>query len=111
MILRTRTLNDLRERVKHLTGNSDGLKEINFSSRINQLLARIMPIEVHNRLLQSQQVIDSADYHVDCGGISSLSSQIVLPLKVVTLASELDEAEKRTSELCVMHVLFTSSAF
>ena len=39
-----------------------------------------MPIEVHDRFLQTQQVVDSAvdDIHSSC--VSSLCSKVVLPV-------------------------------
>lgn len=60
--------------------------------------------------LKSEQVINSADDDVDGGGVAGLRSQVVLPLEVVTLASELDEAEQGAGELGVVHVLLASSA-
>jgi len=47
----TRALNDFTEGVENLTRNTDGFQEIRFSSNIDDLLARVVPIEIHNRFL------------------------------------------------------------
>lgn len=43
-------------------------------------LARVMPVEVHDGLLQSQQVVDGADDDVHSRRVPSLGSEVVLPL-------------------------------
>ena len=39
-----------------------------------------MPVEVHDGLLQSQQVVHCADDQVDGGRVASLGPQVVLPV-------------------------------
>ena len=60
-----------------------------------------MPVEVRNRLLESEQVIHSAHYDVDSGGVASLSTQVVLEVQVVSLTQELEEVEQRDGQVVV----------
>jgi hypothetical protein len=80
LIERARALNDFSQRVKHLTGHADGFEEIDFAGRIDDFFAGIMPVKVHDRFLQTQQVIDRADDHVHCSCVTGLRPQIVLPV-------------------------------
>lgn len=74
LILCARSLNNFSEGIENLTCDTNGFEEIDFTRRVDQFLAWIMPVEVHDRLLQSQQVIDSADDDIDGGRITSLGS-------------------------------------
>lgn len=132
LIERAWTLNDLSECVEDLTGHTDCLEEVRLARRIDDLLARIVPIEIHNRFLQTQQIIHRANDHIYSGCVARLGAQIVLPFcegweggtqldsfgfvpcqsaprltQIVTLAGELNETEERTRELRIMHVLLT----
>lgn len=55
-------LDVLSEGCKQLLANFDGSYKVELSSIIDSVLARIVPVEVHHRLLDAQQVIYSADY-------------------------------------------------
>ena len=68
-------------RVKaNLAGNSDGLEEVGLSGRINDVLARVVPVEVHHGLLEPQEVVDGADDQVDGSGVAGLGSKVILPV-------------------------------
>lgn len=58
-----------------------------------------MPVEVHHRLLKSQQVIDSDNDNVHGGRVAGLCAQVVLEIQVVAFAQQLNEAEQRAREL------------
>ena len=64
----------------HLASNSNGFEEVGFSSWVNNLLAWVVPVKVHDGLLQPQQVVDGADDQVDGGCVASLGTQVVLPI-------------------------------
>jgi len=53
LVLSTRALNDLSQCVKNLAGNADGLEEVGLSGGVDQLLARVMPVEVHDGFLKT----------------------------------------------------------
>ncbi len=91
-----------------MLGNRQSFGEVEFSSFINDIFARIVPVEVTDRFLKSritlvnnekvrvcahfvasylrfthlktEQVVHSADNDVDCGCVSCLSSQEVLEI-------------------------------
>jgi len=79
LILGTRTLNNFRERVEHLTGNPNSLEEVGFSGGIYQFLAAVVPVKVHDRFLKSEQVVHSANYHIYSRRVTGLSPKVVLP--------------------------------
>ncbi len=80
LIANTGTLNDFSEGVEDLAGNPDGLEEVGLPGRIDDLLARVVPVEVHHGLLETEQVVDGADDQVDGGRVAGLRTQIVLPV-------------------------------
>jgi len=86
LILHARSLDDLGERVENLTSDADRFEEVCFASGINEFLAGVMPIEIHDRFLQPQQVIDGADDHIYRCRVTGLRSEIILPI-----CSEQDE--------------------
>jgi len=134
LILHARSLDNLSERVENLTSDADRFEEVCFAGRINEFLAGIMPVEIHNRFLQPQQIVDSADDYIHRCRVTGLRPEIILPIyseqdevrsmplefnrlisnlmltEIVTLASELDEAEQGTGELGIMHVLLACRA-
>ena len=63
LILSTRSLYDFTERVENLTGHTDGFQKVGFTSRIDDLLARIMPVKVHNRFLSINKEISHSSQH------------------------------------------------
>ena len=87
-------LDDFSDGVEHLAGNSDGGEEVGLASRVDQLLTRVVPVEVHDRLLQPQQEVDHADHQVYNGRVARLVPQIVLPVVVVPLAGQLQEPKQ-----------------
>ena len=46
----------------------------------NTLVISMVPVEVSNGLLQSEQVVHCSHYNVDCGCVTLLSTQLVLKL-------------------------------
>ena len=44
----------------------------------NTLVISVVPVEVSNGLLQSEQVVHCSHYNVDCGCVTLLSTQLVL---------------------------------
>ena len=101
-------LDDFSDGVEHLAGNSDGSEEVCLASWVDQLLARVVPVEVHDGLLQPQQEVDHADHQVDDGRVARLVPQVVLPVVVVPLAGQLQEPEQAGGELSIVHVLLAS---
>ncbi len=101
-------LNIFSQWVEYLLGNRQSFGEVEFSSFINDIFARIVPVEVTDRFLKSRitlvnnkkvrvcahfvalylrfthlktkKVVHSADNDVDCGCVSCLSSQEVLEI-------------------------------
>ena len=71
-------LNVLSDTGKHLCWHRDGTEEAVTSCGVNGVLARVMPVEVHHGLLQTQQVVDSRDDDVHCCCVASLGTQVVL---------------------------------
>lgn len=53
LIESTRTLNYFSKGVEYLTRNSYSLEEIRLTGSIDELFARVVPVEVHNRFLES----------------------------------------------------------
>lgn len=74
------SLDDLCQRVEDLTGNADGLEEIVLPCGIHHFLPRVVPVKVHHGLLESQKVVDGADDQVDSRRVTSLTSQVILPI-------------------------------
>lgn len=80
LIERAWSLDNLSEGVEYLASDSDRFEKVSFAGIVDQLLAGVVPVEVHDGLLQSQQVIDCADDHVYCRSVACLCTKIVLPL-------------------------------
>lgn len=80
LILGARSLDDLGQGVEDLAGYTDGLEEIGLTGRIDELLARVVPVKVHNGLLKTQQVVNRAYDHVYGRRVTGLSPQVVLPI-------------------------------
>lgn len=64
----------------NLASNTNGLEEVGLAGRVNDFLGRVVPVEVHDRLLKAQQVVDSAVDYVHRRGVSCLCPQVVLPV-------------------------------
>ena len=47
-----RTLDHFAERVKYLTRHADGFQEVRLASRIDDFLAGIVPVKVHDGFLE-----------------------------------------------------------
>ena len=71
-------LNVLSDTGKHLCWHRDGTEEAVTSCGVNGVLARVVPVEVHHGLLQTQQVVHSWDDDVHCCCVASLGTQVVL---------------------------------
>ena len=110
LVAHTGALDDLGDGVEDLAGHADGGEKVGLTGRVDELLARVVPVEVHDGLLEPEQVIHDADDQVDNGGVSGLVAQVVLPVVIVTLRSELEEAQQGRRELGVMHVLLPGGA-
>lgn len=54
LILCARSLNYLSESIEHLTGNANSFEKISLAGRVDEFLAGIVPIEVHDGFLESQ---------------------------------------------------------
>ena len=48
-----------------------------------------LPVEVHDGLLEPQQEVNHTYNQVDNGGVARLVPQVVLPVVIVALASQL----------------------
>lgn len=53
LILSARSLNHFSKGIEYLTGNADSFKEISLASRIDEFLAGIMPVKVHDGFLKA----------------------------------------------------------
>lgn len=58
-------LNHFSERVKNLRSDTNGFEEVDLPRWVNYLFAGIMPVKVHDWLLQPEQIVDSANNNVD----------------------------------------------
>lgn len=54
LILGAGALNDFRQRVEYLACDANGFEKVGFTSRVNKLLAAVVPIKVHNGFLEPQ---------------------------------------------------------
>ena len=68
----------LCESPEHLLGYNKGLEEVFPPGKVNGVLLRVVPVEVCDGLLQSQQVVHCAGDDVDCGSVASLRPEVVL---------------------------------
>src|SRR5699024_4501172 len=91
-----------------LFGNINRFAKVLNARLVNDLLARVVPVKVHNRFLKSKQVINGGNDHIHGGRVSCLCSQVILKFEIVTFAEQLQETEKCTSELGIVHVLLAS---
>lgn len=73
-------LNALGERVEHLATNLNGLQEVLLAALVNDVFARVVPVKVHDRLLQSQQIVDGTVDQVDARCVTWLRTQVVLEI-------------------------------
>lgn len=73
-------LNILSECSKQLFADFDGSDEVELASFFNSLFARVVPVEVHHRLLNTQQVIHRTDDQINCCVITYLGPQVILPV-------------------------------
>ena len=71
-------LNELRDAGEQLRSDLDGSEEGGFSSFVDRVATGVVPIEVHERLLQTQQVVDRADDDVHGRCVACLTAQVVL---------------------------------
>lgn len=53
LILSARTLDHLGEGVENLTGNTDSFEEVSLASWVDEFLAGVVPVEVHDGFLES----------------------------------------------------------
>lgn len=68
------------ESSEDLLSNTDGADKVQFSSFINSVFAGVVPIEIHHRFLNTQQIIYCTDDQIYCCVISYLCSQVILPI-------------------------------
>lgn len=73
-------LNAFRQRIEHLAAHLNGAQKVLLSALVDHLLARVVPIEVHDRLLQPQQIVHGAVDQVDAGGVAGLRAKVVLEI-------------------------------
>ena len=104
LIAHARALYELGESVEDLRGDRDGATEVLLARLVHRALARVRPVEVHDGLLQAQQVVHRAYDRVHCRVVAQLGAQVVLKLEVVALAQQLHEAEERAREVGVVQV-------
>jgi hypothetical protein len=74
----THYLDVFSEGAEDLGGYHDGATEVLCAGLVDDLLVAVVPVEVHDGLLQSQQVVHRADDQVDGGRVARLRSQVVL---------------------------------
>ena len=55
LVAHARSLNDLGQGVEDLTGHPNGLEKVRLTRRINHVLPRVIPVEIHHRLLEAQR--------------------------------------------------------
>ena len=72
LIAHARPLDVLGQRVEDLTGDGDGLAEVLLARLVHTALARVQPVEVHEGLLEPQQIVDGANDRVDYGRVAHL---------------------------------------
>ena len=107
----TWSLDTFRQCGEDLFGYIDCFAIILFSTWINDVLARIVPVKIHHTFLKSQQVIHSIDDYIDSGRVSSLCSKVVLKVQIVPFTKELNEPEEGTRKFFIMHILLSSCSF
>lgn len=76
----------LRERPEHLLGHLEGFEEVLPARQVNGLIVGVVPVEIGDGLLETQEVVHSAHDDVDGGCVAGLRPQVVLEGQVVTLA-------------------------
>lgn len=69
-----------RHKSTNLASDFDGLEEVGLASRVNNFLGGVVPVKVHDGLLEAQQVVDGAVNDIDGGGVARLGTQVVLPV-------------------------------
>lgn len=73
-------LDRLGECVENLTAHLDGSQEVLLASFVDDFFAGIVPVEVHDRFLQTKEVVDCAVDQIDTGGVTWLGPEVVLEL-------------------------------
>ena len=101
-------LDHLGQGVEDLAGHPDGLGQVGLAGRVDDFLARVVPVKVHHGLLEAEQVVDRADDQVDRRRVASLAPQVVLPVDVVALGRQLKEPVKKQN-LCLINRLTNRS--
>ncbi|RNA06235.1 hypothetical protein BpHYR1_032513 [Brachionus plicatilis] len=110
LIAHARPLYVLGERVEHLFGDVDGAAKVVLAGRVHRALARVVPVEVHERLLQPQQVVHGADDYVHCGVVAGLGAQIILKLQIVAFAQQLQKSEQGAGKIGIVQIFFARHA-
>ena len=88
----------LGECPEHLLGDLESLEKVLSPTDVNGLVVRVVPVEVRDALLETEEVVHRAYHDVHCGRVPSLSSEVVLKVCVVTLAEKLKETKETLGE-------------
>ena len=83
---------------EHLLGNLEGLKEVLPPLNVDGVIVRVMPVEIRDALLETEEIVHSADDDVHCGRVASLSSKVVLEVSIVAFAEKLKESKQAFGE-------------
>lgn len=97
----TSHLDVLCESPKHLLGNFECLEEVLPPLNVNRLVVCVVPVEVGDALLETEEVVHSANHDVDRGRVAGLSSEVVLEVCIVSLAEQLKEPKETLCEQVV----------
>lgn len=103
--VQTTNLNIFRESSKDLFGNLESLKEALPAWEIDDVIVGVVPVEVRDGLLETEQEVHRGDNDIHGRGVAGLSPQVVLEVLIVSLAEELEESEERDGEWTVMEDL------
>ena len=63
---------------EHLLGDHDGATEVLLAGSVDGFLAAVVPVEVHDGLLQAEQVVHGTDHDVHRRVVARLGTQVVL---------------------------------